>query len=487
MDTNKKAKVAGVSMVEAWKLRPHPKNPRKDLGDLSELRDSIEQNGIMQNLTAVPDPDNPDSYIIIIGHRRYAAGKEAGLEEFPVMIRDIDEATQVRLMLCENIQRNDLTVIEQAEGFQMMMDYGITVEELAKDTGFAPSTIYHRLNIAKLDKSKLESKMPMLTITDLIELEKIEDVKVRNELIEEYDGTHSFRLEVDEAYDSQERNKRADEIEAYLVSKGLVKKEAQSWDSKVGDKFHLHINPDTKPKSIKIKDKGNDLKFFWIRRWERSASVLVWSPAEKAKSKKKTKEEVAKEGIVRRMNELYEEIDIKASELANDIRLFKKDALRNEKKLDREVVDAFVSEVFLYMAAMKPLMSECAQFASRSLGLKESWEYENDDEYGADIISKLKENTPMTPLTWALEIVAGLSSSILEGKKITQPRRPYYWSEGRILFRDRTYRVELLLSALRFIGFEADEDQKKLLRGEGKPFTEIAQLIEEYKKLTEVV
>lgn len=476
-----------VVMVPAGKLRPHPKNPRKDLGDLTELSDSIKKNGIMQNLTAVPDPEDKDSYKIIIGHRRFAAGQKAGLEEFPVAIRDLDEAEQIRTMLCENIQRNDLTVIEQAQGFQMMMDFGITVEELAKDTGFAPSTIYHRLNIAKLDKSKLESKMPMLTITDLIELEKIEDVKVRNELIEEYDGTYSFRLGVDEAYDSQERNKRADEIETYLINKGLIKKEAQSWESNVGDKFHTYINPDTKPQNIKIKDKGNDLKFFWIRRWERSASVLVWSPAEKAKSKKKTKEELAIEDIGNRMKELYEEIDIKASELANDIRLFRKDVLRNEKKIDREVVDAFVSEVFLYIAATKPIMDGCAQFKSRSLGLKESWEYENYDEYGADIISKLKENTPMTPLTWALEIVAGLSSNILEGQKITQFCSRGYWSEGRILIRDRTYRVELLLSALRFIGFEADEDQKKLLRGEGEPFTEIAQLIEEYKKFTEVV
>ena len=172
-----------ISMVEAKKLRPHPKNPRKNLGDLTELTESIKQNGIMQNLTAVPDPDKDDGYMIIIGHRRFAAGKKAGLKEFPVSIICLDEADQVKLMLCENIQRSDLTAVEKAEGFQMMIDFGISVQELSEETGFAPSTIYHRLNIAKLDKAALEKTMDQLTLTDLIELEKIEDIETRNDIL----------------------------------------------------------------------------------------------------------------------------------------------------------------------------------------------------------------------------------------------------------------------------------------------------------------
>ena len=127
MDTRNVANVTGVNMVDTKKLRPHPKNPRKNLGDLSELTESIRKNGIMQNLTAVPDPDKEDGYMIIIGHRRFAAGKKAGLKKFPVSIVSLDEAEQVKIMLCENIQRSDLTAVEQAEGFQMMIDFGITV------------------------------------------------------------------------------------------------------------------------------------------------------------------------------------------------------------------------------------------------------------------------------------------------------------------------------------------------------------------------
>lgn len=72
-------------------LVPHPQNPRKDLGDISELVDSIKNNGIYQNLTAVPlnekdDADNPQ-YMVIIGHRRLAAAKQAGLKEVPCVIK----------------------------------------------------------------------------------------------------------------------------------------------------------------------------------------------------------------------------------------------------------------------------------------------------------------------------------------------------------------------------------------------------------------
>ena len=63
-----------ISFIQRKMLHPHPENPRKDLGDLEELRESIRENGIMQNLTVVPDWDD-DGYKILIGHRRFAASE----------------------------------------------------------------------------------------------------------------------------------------------------------------------------------------------------------------------------------------------------------------------------------------------------------------------------------------------------------------------------------------------------------------------------
>ena len=88
-------------------LTPHPDNPRKDLGDLTELAASIKENGVLQNLTVVP---HEDGYRVIIGHRRLEAAKLAGLTEVPCVIVDMSPKEQVQTMLLENMQRADLTV-----------------------------------------------------------------------------------------------------------------------------------------------------------------------------------------------------------------------------------------------------------------------------------------------------------------------------------------------------------------------------------------
>ena len=140
--------------IDVNKIEEHPNNPRKDLGDLAELTESIRQNGIMQNLTVVKNGE--DKYMAVIGHRRLAAAKAAGLKEVPCVVAEMSEQQQVNIMLVENIQRNGLTVTEQAQGFQMAIDLGNSVDDLAEETGFSKSTIYHRLNIAKLNQKSIK-------------------------------------------------------------------------------------------------------------------------------------------------------------------------------------------------------------------------------------------------------------------------------------------------------------------------------------------
>lgn len=167
-------------------IHPHPDNPRKDLGDLTELAESIKKNGIMQNLTVIPKEGEPGEYITIIGHRRSAAAKLAGVTEAPCrVVEDMTDKEQMSTMLEENMQRNDLTIWEQAQGFQMMLDLGETEDTIAEKTGFSKKTIRHRLNIAKLDSKTLMEKERQdgyqLSLTDLYELEKIKDVKTRED------------------------------------------------------------------------------------------------------------------------------------------------------------------------------------------------------------------------------------------------------------------------------------------------------------------
>ena len=178
-----------IVMIPRGCLEPHPDNPRKDLGDLTELRESIKANGIMQNLTVVPVNKDWTKFRILIGHRRFAAS-EGVIDTLPCAIAaDIDQKEQVSIMLCENIQRSDLTYIEQAHGFQMMLDLGDEIKDISNKTGFSAQTIKHRLAIAELPEDLIkevsENNNWQLTMNDFIELEKVEDLEERQQILEE--------------------------------------------------------------------------------------------------------------------------------------------------------------------------------------------------------------------------------------------------------------------------------------------------------------
>ena len=144
-----------IKMIPIGDLMHHPDNPRKDLGDLEELTASIKANGVLQNLTVVADVQKR-KYLVVIGNRRLEAAKAAGLVELPCVISDMDQKTQVATMLEENMQRTDLTVYEQAQGFQMMMDLGFNEDQIAERTGFSKTTVHKRLKMAEMDPKLLK-------------------------------------------------------------------------------------------------------------------------------------------------------------------------------------------------------------------------------------------------------------------------------------------------------------------------------------------
>lgn len=171
------------------RLMPHPNNPRKDLGDLTELADSIKKNGIMQNLTVVESGNN--EYTVIIGHRRCAAAKCAGIETVPCAIVEMSEKEQLATMLCENMQRTDLTIVEQAEGIQLMLDLGESVADVAEQTGLSESTVRRRKKLMELDKDELKAaEQRGATLADYAKLDELEP-QDRTEALK-YIGTNNF-------------------------------------------------------------------------------------------------------------------------------------------------------------------------------------------------------------------------------------------------------------------------------------------------------
>ena len=134
-------------------LYPHPDNPRKVVDDLEELAASIKANGVLQNLTVVKGHgESQDGYTVIIGHRRLAAAKLAGLEQVPCTIAEMTAKEQIQTMLLENMQRKDLKVYEESHAFQMLLDFGDTIQEVSEKSGFSETTIRKRIKLNELDQ-----------------------------------------------------------------------------------------------------------------------------------------------------------------------------------------------------------------------------------------------------------------------------------------------------------------------------------------------
>lgn len=210
-------------------LKAHPNNPRKDLGDLEELTDSVQANGILQNLTVVPNVKQEgsaewtDGYRVIIGHRRLAAAKRAGLEKVPCVIAQMDERQQLGVMMLENMQRSDLTNYEQAEGFQLMLDLGETVNTIAEKTGLSESTIRRRVKLTEFDKDTLKkAEARGGTMKDYEKLSKIEDPQRRNEVLGKV-GTANFQEEYAKAIREQNEKQYLRETAEALRSCGWAK------------------------------------------------------------------------------------------------------------------------------------------------------------------------------------------------------------------------------------------------------------------------
>lgn len=207
-----------ITNVEVTKLLQHPDNPRKNIGDVTELAESIKARGILQNLTVVPAEDG--MYTVIIGHRRLAAAKQAGLTEVPCAVVDMDYKTQLSTMLLENMQRSDLTVYEQAQGMQMMFDLGVPVAEIVEKTGFAETTVRKRLKIATLPTEQMQQAVERGgKLEDYVQIADIKDEKERRELLKVI-GTRDFEFSLSRAKRRQIEAEKTPLVKAELKSIG---------------------------------------------------------------------------------------------------------------------------------------------------------------------------------------------------------------------------------------------------------------------------
>jgi ParB family transcriptional regulator, chromosome partitioning protein len=135
------------------RLHPNPDQPRRHFGEseLAELAESIREHGVLQPILVRPAPGASGDYQIVAGERRWRAARQAGLQFAPVLVRTLDDAEVAEIAIIENVQRADLSPLEEAQGYRSLMErFGRTQDAIAKTVGKSRSHVANALRLLHL-------------------------------------------------------------------------------------------------------------------------------------------------------------------------------------------------------------------------------------------------------------------------------------------------------------------------------------------------
>ncbi|MGH7859528.1 MAG: ParB/RepB/Spo0J family partition protein [Candidatus Binatia bacterium] len=184
-------------MVPLSSLVPNPRQPRTEIGELSDLVASIREKGVLEPILIRPLPGGNAAneggakagrYSIIAGERRYRAALEAGLFEVPAIELDVTEEEALEIALIENLQRKDLSAFEEAEGYRALGElHGYTQEQIGKAVGKARSTIAESLSLLVIpdDLRERARALGLQSRSALLEIAKIGEPQAMRELLEQ--------------------------------------------------------------------------------------------------------------------------------------------------------------------------------------------------------------------------------------------------------------------------------------------------------------
>ena len=449
--------MAEITYIPIDHLRPHPLNPRKDLGDLSELAESIRAKGVLQNLTVVPSsrarqagftpPDG--TYTIIIGHRRHAAAKIAGLTELPCVIVDMGARDQVQTMLIENMQRSDLTKYEEAHGFQLMLDMGSPVEEIAEKTGFSETTVRRRLKWMELDQTKFKqvTEDRQISITDLDRLSQIEDLAARNECLDKI-GTNDFNMAVQKAVKHQLIDENMPKVKAWLKSvKAKQIKDSDRWSSsydRVGSTIYTEKwgEDGNKPAS----DAESKPLFYYLGKKESYdyGQLTLYHEAERAKPVKRSQKEIDHDKAV---SKAWDRIDSVAA-AAHNLRKKFIDSFVVTKKNESQVIFGAV-----FAGCMDAISYNSADSGSlyRLAGIEDTGYIPEREKLFWEGFDKVSGND------WAKLVYALFGDADIACASGYRRTFPEY---------DGNAKLELIYRWLSSIGYEMSTEEAQLLNGE---------------------
>jgi ParB/RepB/Spo0J family partition protein len=170
---------ATVVMMPLHLITPAADNPRRDVGDITELAESIKAGGIHQPLVVCnnsPRMAGDPEYKIVIGHRRFAAAQLAGRFRVPVLVRKFTEQERLEAMMVENLQRSDLTALEEAGAFKTLTTMGLSQRDIATRIGRSQAHVSRRLALLELPEEAAKAlDTGSITLDDAVEITKLAD------------------------------------------------------------------------------------------------------------------------------------------------------------------------------------------------------------------------------------------------------------------------------------------------------------------------
>lgn len=180
-----------IKLINTSLIDPHPDNPRKNIGDVTDLADSIRANGLLSPLSVVP---NGERYRVIAGHRRLAACKQAGTGAVPCFVLDLDPLQQLEAMVTENCQREQLTVLEEADAIQGMLDLGATTASVAHRLGRSADYVRDRAKAASIKTEVRASRddFGQISIGQLVAIARYDGQPDRQKELAQAAGTSNF-------------------------------------------------------------------------------------------------------------------------------------------------------------------------------------------------------------------------------------------------------------------------------------------------------
>lgn len=180
-----------IKLINTSLIDPHPDNPRKNIGDVTDLAASIKTNGLLTPLSVVP---NGERYRVIVGHRRLAACKQAGIGAVPCFVLQLDPLQQLGAMVTENCQREQLTVLEEADAIQGMLDLGATTASVAYRLGRSGDYVRDRAKAAsiKTEVRATRDDFGQISIGQLVAIARYDGQPDRQKELAQAAGTSNF-------------------------------------------------------------------------------------------------------------------------------------------------------------------------------------------------------------------------------------------------------------------------------------------------------